>query len=394
MRVLYSLVGFVEIEVCELNKNNVLNICMENLIPYTDVILDECGNIRMKLKYHDYRRLKRVADSFAVSFSVVRFGGLPAFLLKYKYRYGLMAGLVAACALALYFSSIIWDIRIVGNNSITTAELEGVLASYGVCVGKRISDIDVDKVQNQILIESQDISFIAINLSGNVASVEIIENQKGEDKLSGYGFANVVAKKSGVIEDVRSYVGNVVVKSGQIVNEGDLLISGLYDSNRVGFRYTRAAGEVMAKTVEEYYIEIPLKYEKKQYTGVVNYEKSLNFFGKTFNILKKGGNGVSLYDTIYNVDNCSLPWNTDVPISVTTVSYHEFELVEAERSVDEAETLAYLELERRISSSGAEFVIRKTVTPHVGDDSFSIHCVVVYIENIAQTSEFVVDMQN
>ena len=37
------------------------------------------------------------------------------------------------------------------------------------------------------------------------------------------------------------------LKAGQVVDKGDLLISGIYDSKTVGVRYTRAAGEIMAR---------------------------------------------------------------------------------------------------------------------------------------------------
>ena len=84
----------------------------------------------------------------------------------------------------------------------------------------------------------------------------------------------------------------------------------------------------------------------------------------------------------------------ELPISITTTSFYEYETVSAPRTAQEAEELAYLELEMLISSSDAEFVLKKTVTPSLNEDSFSIHCVVVYIENIAETREFFVDTEN
>ena len=101
-----------------------------------------------------------------------------------------------------------------------------------------------------------------------------------------------------------------------------------------------------------------------------------------------------IYDTIYSVGNFSLFDNEGLPISMSTVSYHEYEIVHADRSLEEAEKLAYLELDRQISSSGAEFLIKKTITPKVTDDSFILHCVVTCIENIAITNEFFVDLEN
>ena len=394
MRLVYLILGFVEIHVNEENKTLLLNACMEHKLSYSDVLIDEYGGIYVKFKLHDFKRFSLIAQACGIEFSTVRSGGLPIYLMGYKLRFGLLLGCVCMALLIGYFSSIIWDVRIMGNNTVTVKEIKDMLATHGVSVGERIEGIDVDKIQNSILIESDSISFISINLSGNVAEVKIIENVSPNKTESRIGFANIVAKKSGIITDIRSYEGNVVSKSGQVVNAGDILISGLYDSNIYGFRYTRASGEVMAKTVEEYYIEIPLIYDEKCYTGDVNYEKYLNFFGKNFNISKKGGKGIYIYDTIYSVDSYTLIGEYELPISIATVSRHEYETVSATRTIEEAEALAYLELEKQISSSGAEFLIKKTVTPHIGEESFSIHCVVVYIENIAETREFFVDLEN
>ncbi len=390
MKIVYSLLGYASVCVLCEQKNAVLNICMEMRIPYCDIEIDDAGDMRMKLKYFDYKRLLRICASRRIALRLDRVGGLPSVILRYKYRFGLMAGAVAALIMVVYFSSIIWDIRVIGNSTVTTSEIISMLGEHGVTVGERISEIDVDTIQNKIMLESDKISFIAINLSGNIASVEIRENKSAE-KESALGFANVIAKKSGIIEDVRVYVGNVVVRSGQVVDKGDLLISGIYDSNRVGFRFTRAAGEIMARTVTEYNVKIPLKYEKKEYTGVVNYEKNLNFYGKTFNISKKCGNDIPLYDTIYNVGNYGL-FGVDAPIGITSVGYYEYKNIEAERTPDEARALAFYQLNRMIADSDIEFVIKKNITVDAADDYFSIHCIVVSIENIAATSEFAVDI--
>ena len=99
---------------------------------------------------------------------------------------------------------------------------------------------------------------MSINIIGTHAEVQIREYEESKkEQETGVLGANIVAGKSGLVEDVRVYQGNVVVSSGMYVEKGDLLVSGLYDSERVGFRYTRASGEVMARTTSEILIEIP-----------------------------------------------------------------------------------------------------------------------------------------
>jgi hypothetical protein len=183
------------------------------------------------------------------------------------------------------------------------------------------------------------------------------------------------------------------VSSGKFVEKGDLLVSGLFDSNRVGFRYTRASGQVLARTTSEFFIEIPYEYEGIVYTGEEYYDKYLNFFNFSIKISKNYGKEGALYDKIDIVENCSFPDGVPTPFEIQTVRYLEYENKVLTRSVDEAENLAYFELARRLGELAEDSVIiRKTVTPSIRDDRFSLYCVIVAIEDIASVSEFEVEL--
>ena len=187
--------------------------------------------------------------------------------------------------------------------------------------------------------------------------------------------------------------GNVVVSSGKYVEKGDLLVSGLFDSVHEGFRYTRAAGEVYARTVEEFYIEIPYEYEGKTYTGEGYSNKYLNFFDFSMNISKKSGNEGAFYDKISIVEEYSVFGLIETPFSLHTERYLEYETVSMTRTQSEAEELAYFSLEERLAAMAEDkILIKKTVTPLIREDRFILHCVIVLIENIARTQEFEVEI--
>jgi similar to stage IV sporulation protein len=241
---------------------------------------------------------------------------------------------------------------------------------------------------------SDTLSWISVNIIGTVANVEVREREtKAPDEPTRP--ANLVAKKSGIIEEVRIYRGNVIVGAGQYVKEGELLVSGLFDSVQEGFRYTRASGKVYARTVEEFCIEIPYEYETKRYTGVEYCEKILNFFDFSMNISKKYGNEDILCDKINIVENYNLFGRVQTPFAVETVKYLEYETVFETRSAEAAEELAYFELDKKLSEMSEDStLLKKTVTPLIRDDRFILHCVIVLIEDIAEVSEFDVVIDN
>ncbi len=383
----YLILGSVTVSADYENVTALLNLCMHLSIPYSD-FKSYPDRVTVVFRLSAFKRFEREADAREICYTVEKKHGLPIFLSKYKYRFGIWLGILCAAALVLASHLFIWDIEVTGNESVTSSEVRELLREQGFAVGSFIPRANTDRIENRILMESERISWISVNIIGTVANVEVREREtEREDEPTRP--ANLVAKKSGIIEEVRIFRGNVVVGAGKYVNKGELLVSGLFDSVQEGFRYTRASGQVFARTVEEFYIEIPYEYETKRYTGLEYCEKILNFFDFSMNISKKCGNEDILCDKINIVENYSLFGRVGTPFAVETVKYLEYETVCETRTPEAAEELAYFELEEKLAVMSEEStLIKKTVTPYVRDDRFILHCVIVLIEDIAEVSEF------
>ncbi len=388
----YFFFGSVTVSADHENITQLLNLCMYYGIPYS-AALPSNDRVSLRFRLTAYRKMAKEAAARGIIFSVDKRQGLPAFLEGYKFRFGLIIGMICALALVFFAHRFVWDIEVTGNQSLTSSEVKEVLAEHGFQVGCYMPRINTDRIENKILISSDRISWISINLIGTVAEVQIRERETPDAESVITKPANLIAKKSGVIEEVRIFRGKTVVSAGKYVNKGELLVSGLFDSVQVGFRYTRAAGEVYARTVDEFYIEIPYEYEEKVYTGREYSNKYLNFFDFSMNISKKGGNEGLLYDKINIVEDLCLFGSVQTPISLKTERYLEYETVSATRTAEAAEELAYFELESRLSFLADDTVlVKKTVTPLARDDRFILHCVIVLIEDIAAVSEFDVEL--
>lgn len=387
----YVFLGMSEISVCQAYVAPMLDLCRAYCIPYTDLKGCDDGGITFCVRLLHEKKLLELCRRYCIEACVCHRRGLPILLSKYKHRYGLLVG--ALCALAIIFMSqrYVWDIRISGNEHLTASEVSEILEKYGLRVGSYIPSLNTDKIENRLLMNSDELSWISVNITGNIAEVEIREKKMPDDARS-TKFANLVASKPGVVEQVQIYKGNVVVRSGEYVKQGQLLVSGIYDSERIGFRFTRASGQVIARTVSEYSVKIPLEYEEKVYTGRVNYEKNLNFFGFSFNISKKCGNHMVFYDTINIVENCSFPDGVGTPLEINTVKYLEYENKVVRRTYEEAEELAYFKLAELMGQEKDRVVLRKIITPTITEDSVILKCTLVCLEDIAKLSEFEVDL--
>jgi similar to stage IV sporulation protein len=388
MQLIYFLLGSVTVFSDYASITEILNICMFCCIPYTDFKTSSDG-VRLRLRLSAFKRLEKEAQKRGLSVTVEHVGGIPSILGRYKRRYGIFVGIALAVSLIVLSRLFIWDIDVVGNERLTTTEIREILKGYGFGVGTYIPSVNTDRIENKILIDTDRISWISINVIGNVAEVQVREYEDKTEEKDSTRPANLIASKPGLVREVRIRRGNVVVGSGKYVEKGELLVSGLFDSNILGFRYTRAEGEVYAETVSEYYVEIPYEYEGVVYTGEEYCDKYLNFFDFSINIYKNSRKEDALYDKIDIVENCSLPDGTETPFEIRTVKYSEYEMRTLQRSAEEAEELAYFSLGQHLANSAEDsIIIKKTVTPRVGEKSFSLYCVVVAVENIAAVSEF------
>ena len=388
----YFFLGYVTVSADYESITPLLNLCMYLCIPYSDFKAEK-ERVLLTFRLKAFGTMKKEADARGITYRVENRGGLPIFLEKYKYRFGLWLGIVCAIVLVFLSHQFIWDIEVTGNEIITSQEVRMLLKDHGFSVGSYIPSANTDRIENNILIDSEEISWMSINIIGTVAHVQVRENVGADKTEQATRPANLIAKKSGIIEEVRIFRGKVMVGAGKYVNKGDLLVSGLFDSVQQGFRYTRASGEVLARTVEEFYIEIPYEYEKKEYTGGEYCDKYLNFFDYSMNISKNSRKDDALYDKINIVENYCLLGMIETPLSVKTERYLEYKTVYETRSPEAAEELAYFELENKLSAMADDAtLIKKTVVPYARDDRFILHCTVVLIENIAEISEFEVDL--
>jgi len=393
MNLSYFFLGSVVVFADYDNITPLLNLCMYESIPYSD-FRAERDRVILRFRFAAFKKLSREADARGICYTVEKKSGLPIILGRYRYRFGLMLGIVLAALLVFMSHQFVWDIEVVGNEKMTSGEVVSILEKYGFSVGSRIRAVNTDKIENKILIDSDDIAWLSINIVGTVARVEVRERAVADSHSTSQNPANLVAKKSGIIEEVRIFRGLAMVGAGKYVEKGELLVSGLFDSIHEGFRYTRASGEIYARTVEEFYIEIPYEYEGKAYTGEEYSNKYLNFFDFSMNISKNGGNEGALYDKISIVEECSVFGLIDTPFSLKTERYLEYETVSMTRTPEEAEELAYFNLEGRLAHMAENSIlIKKTVTPYIREDRFILHCVVVLIEDIASVSEFEVEIR-
>ena len=387
----YLLSGWVTVAVDAAHTAPLLELCRRHGLIYENFQNREGGGISLRIPRPTARRLEALCAAEDIPLTRKAEGGLPGLLLRLWHRPGLIVGAMLALGLMLLAQSVVWDIRITGNETVSDRAIEESLASCGFGVGTPLRGFEADKTENDVLLSDSRLAWISINRKGTVAYVEVREKLPRPSHEPDAP-CDIVASMGGVIERVELEAGNVRVGAGQLVGKGEVLVSGLYDSLQVGIRWKAAKARVYARVTHVLTVQIPLSYEQKTYEtggtgedGGQRREKSINFFGKSIKFSKKTGNYEGFCDTIEEEYTWGLKADVGFPISVRTVWYLPYTVTQATRTYAEAEELAYLELAAKIAAlpGGAE-LLSKTVTVHRGEDFLTLVCTLNCIEDIGE----------
>ena len=383
------LVGQNELIADEKHAHVILNVCMKNRIVYRDFSTDGEGRIRMWCTPFMAYILRRECRFLGIEIVDGRKVGLPYALLKRKKRAGLFIGALCAFIMILLSDNYIWDIRLSGNEAVTYTAVKDALFESGLRVGSKIKELDVDAIETRVLLTCKDISWITINIQGTYANVQIREAGVKPDESESVLPSNLIALYDGQIEYLEIFSGNAVVKSGDVVRKGDVLVSGVRDSNHYGMFVTRSSGKVFARIKRSFRVEIPFEYEKKRADKCKIIEKSLIFFSKEIKVFENAGNIGASCDTIERVELLSFFGGDRLPVGMKTRCSISYISEPCRYTETEAMELAYYRLNEIIGNELYEAeILKKSIECEITDNAYILYCTVECIQNIAVMQEF------
>ena len=167
-------------------------------------------------------------------------------LLGYKGRVGIFLGLFLVLVFSVLTSGVVWDVRIDGADDEEVKEILEDLSAAGLDIGARWNKLDTGLIEINFLAASDSIGWVNINRRGNVAYVRVKDKTVYLQEEEPTGYANLVAARDCVIEDIKVECGYAMVKKGESVRAGEVLISGVIPSE-LGGGFCYASGQVTGR---------------------------------------------------------------------------------------------------------------------------------------------------
>lgn len=226
----------------------------------------------------DYKYLRPLARRACVRMRVRQKHGLPFWIHRYRHRRGLLIGAAAYVLILCLLAPRIWVVQIKGNTATPTAEVLEQAEKHGVRIGAPMKDVNVKRLQISGLEALPSVAWITVNPSGCVARVEVKERSPAPEVLDLTQPSDLVAVRDGRILRVEVCSGQRLVKDGEAVTAGTVLVTGRVTSE-MGEKLYRSYGEVWAETRRQITVEEELVYHRRVPFDRVIFRPVFSFLG-------------------------------------------------------------------------------------------------------------------
>ena len=280
-------------------------------------------------------------------------------------------------------SNFIWNIEIIGNTEITKEELMQVLNQNGLKIGSNKNKVDTNLLINNVRLQRDDIAWIGISMKGTNAIVEIKETDKAPEIINEDEYCNIISDKNASIIKMNVQNGTAAVSVGDIVKQGDILVSGSMEGKYTGIRYVHSSADIQAKTwyskKEKFYfnqeIEVPTGATEEKYSLNLN-----NFKINLYKTLSKFKN----YDTINESKKLMLFSNFYLPIEIIKITNYEYEKQSKTYTEEELTQIATEELEEILMQEidNKEKILNKQVNVYKNEQYIEVEVIYEVLENI------------
>ena len=266
--------GTVFVEIQGTFPERFFNVCRSRKLPLYDIgtKMTEQGTVYVaKMKVRDYRKVRAIAKKSKCIPRIRKRMGLPFLLHKYRGRLMFAAGSMYAVWLLWLLSCFVWDISVEGGFVHTEEELVTYLQEQSVACGMRKTKLDCTELERQIRIDYPDIGWVSAELLGTRLIVRIAETQMPLLQEKEAAPVHLVATADGIVEELILRKGTALVKPGDVVRKGDILVSGVVtvtgDNETIVNRYGVAAeADILLKTVKHYNHSFDRTVTKKLFT--------------------------------------------------------------------------------------------------------------------------------
>lgn len=260
----------------------------------------------------DFSKMEEFARKHGVSIRHTVRPSFTGWLRKYRFRFGIPAGILLCIGILFYVSNTAAVIDIRGNMQISENVIRAVLMQNGITEGRWIGSMDFPDAEHALRLNIPDIAWTAIRNQGNHIVVEIAEATPKPEMLHERVPCNIVSMEDAQITEVRVYSGHLVRVVGDGVAKGDMLVSGVFEDEKGHVTYHHSLASITGIYTKEAELSEYFTVSDTQYTGRTHDKRWLRIFSFLLPI-SSGNHGFAEYtqtqsDTAFSFLQQTLPF--------------------------------------------------------------------------------------
>ena len=390
-KIIYNYIfGYVNIKLEGCFIERFINMASSKKIFLWNTKREKSTILYANISLDDFYKIKPIIKKTKTRLEIKSKRGLPFLFYRYKKRKIFFALLFIMFLLIFISSQFVWNIEITGNEKISKAEIMAELEKSGLKVGAKKTNVDVAEVINEVRLNRGDISWIGIDLKGTNAIVEVVEALEKPNVIDYEDYCNIISDKEGIITKINVQNGTPLVKPGDVVREGTMLVGGYLEGKYTGMRYVHSMAEIEAKVWYTAKKEETYKQKIKTKNGEKEEKYKIKLYNFNINLFKTLSN-FKIYDTIE--ENKKYKIFSDFYLPIELIKITNYEIIEEEKIYTEEELEQKLkqelkqELDEKIEENGKlvneQFNIKKE------EGKMRVEVIYEVIENIGTEEKLI-----
>ncbi|MDD3335902.1 MAG: sporulation protein YqfD [Eubacteriales bacterium] len=248
-----------------LNLERFINTLQKDETPLLSVLRADRRTLICQCYTADLRSIQALTEEKGWRMQDVTYLGLSGMLYKLRTRPGLLIGAVLALLLAIGSMQFIWRVEINGAGSYQ-AELTAYLLEAGVKPGVLKASLNAAELEKKLTYRYPSIAWFHVYVYNITVVVDCTQGVEAPELPSGVP-GDIVASRDGVIDSIHVFAGTAMVKAGDIVRQGQVLIRGQERSRDEQLVDVAARGVALARCWRTATVELPIYDISSEETG-------------------------------------------------------------------------------------------------------------------------------
>lgn len=355
--------GSVRIQMTGESPERFFNLCAASGLDIWDVIFSK-GNYIFSMGIRDFFSCRPFMKKAKIRVRVQRKLGLPFFLHKNRKRKLWALGFISFFVFLRMLSFFVWDIGYQGNVMYTDDELSHYLDSLGIRCGIMKNQVSCEDLEAALRNKYNGITWVSARLSGTKLYVHVKENDvpleipKKDDTP-----CDLAAESDGTITSIVVRSGIPLVKAGDEVTQGQILVSGVIPitddgGTVVAAHYVHSDADIRAVRTRQETKEFSLWHRKQEKTGRMRKGLTVSLNDSSFVWMLPNFRGTE-WRTVTDIHKVRLFGDFYLPLELGVISSDEVSSYDVKYTETELKQLAEVyknEIEEKLIEKGVQII--------------------------------------